>query len=48
MYVFELWFSLAVCPGVKLLDHIVVLFLFFFREPQYYSPQRLYYVCRFF
>ena len=22
---FELWFSLAICPGVGLLDHVVVL-----------------------
>ena len=26
---FELWFSLGVCPVVRLLDHMVVLFLVF-------------------
>ena len=26
---FELWFCLDICPGVGLLDHIVVLFLVF-------------------
>ena len=29
MYLFELWFSLDICPGVGLLDHMVVLFLVF-------------------
>ena len=27
MYLFELWFSLGICPGVGLLSHVVVLFL---------------------
>ena len=27
MYLFELWFSLGICPGVGLLDRKVVLFL---------------------
>ena len=27
MYLFELWFSLGICPGVGLLGHVVVLFL---------------------
>ena len=30
MYLFELEFSLGICPGVGLLDHMIVLFLFFF------------------
>ena len=30
MYLFELWFSLGICPGVGLLAHMVVLFLFLF------------------
>ena len=29
MYLFESWFSLNRCPGVALLDHMVVLFLVF-------------------
>ena len=29
MYLFELWFSLGICAGVGLLDHIVALFLVF-------------------
>ena len=29
MYLFQLRFSLDICPGVGLLDHIVVLFLVF-------------------
>jgi len=29
MYLFELWFSLDKCPGVGLLDYIVVLFFVF-------------------
>ena len=29
MYLFELWFSPDICPGMGLLDHIVVLFLVF-------------------
>jgi len=29
MYLSELWFSLDVCPGVGLLDHMVVLLLVF-------------------
>ena len=29
MYLFELWFSLDICPWVGLLDHIVTLFLVF-------------------
>ena len=27
MYLFKLWFSMDLCPGVGLLDHRVVLFL---------------------
>ena len=27
MYLFKPWFSLDICPGVGLLDHIVALFL---------------------
>ena len=30
MYLFELWFSLSICPGVGLLDYLVVLYLAFF------------------
>ena len=29
MYLFKLWFSLNTCPGVGLLDHMLVLFLAF-------------------
>ena len=29
MYLLELWFSLDICPGVGLLDHMVALFLVF-------------------
>ena len=29
MYLFELWFSLGICPGVGLMDHKVALFLVF-------------------
>ena len=32
MYLFELWFSPDICPGVGLLDHMVVLFLVFLRN----------------
>ena len=31
-YVFELWFSLAICPRVGLLDHMVVLFSVFLKN----------------
>ena len=41
MYIFELWFSLDRCPGVELLDHMVVLYLvfFFLKEYPYCCPQ---------
>ena len=29
MYLFELWFSVVICPGVGLWDHMVTLFLVF-------------------
>ena len=29
LYLFELWFSLDICPGVGLLDHVVFLYLVF-------------------
>ena len=29
---FELWFSLDICPGVGLLDHMIALFLAFLRN----------------
>ena len=32
MYLFKVWFSLDICPGVGLLDHTVALFLVFFLE----------------
>ena len=32
IYLFELWFSPDICPGVGLLDHIVVLFFFSLRS----------------
>ena len=32
MYLFELWFSLSICPGEGLLGHTVVLFLAFLRN----------------
>ena len=48
MYLFELWFSLGICPGVRLLGHIVVLFFLFFKEPPYCFSLWLYnviYLC---
>ena len=36
MYLLELWFSLVLCPGVELLDHMVVLFLVL-KEPIYWG-----------
>ena len=30
-YLFESWFSLNRCPGVGLLDHMIILFLYFWR-----------------
>ena len=32
MYLFELWFSPDICPGVGLLDHMVALFLVLLRK----------------
>ena len=32
MYLFETWFSPDICPGVRLLDHVVLLYLVFFRN----------------
>ena len=32
MYIFKLWFSPDICPGVGLLDHMVVLFFIFLRN----------------
>ena len=32
MYLFELWFSPGICPGVGFLDHMIVLFLVFLRN----------------
>ena len=32
MYLFETWFSPDICPGVRLLDHMVLLYLVFFRN----------------
>jgi len=32
MWLFELWFSLGICPGVGLPDHMVALFLVFLRN----------------
>ena len=32
MYVFKLWFSLDICPGVESLDHMVAPFLAFSRN----------------
>ena len=31
-YIFKLWFSPDICPGVGMLEHMVVLFLVFFRN----------------
>ena len=36
---FQIKFSLAVCLGVELLDHIATLFFLFFEEPPYCYPQ---------
>ena len=36
MYLFELWFSPGICPGVGFLGHMIVLYLVF-KEPPYYS-----------
>ena len=33
MYIFKLWFSPDICPGVGLLNHIATLFLVFERPP---------------
>ena len=33
MYLFELEFCLDMCPGVGLLNHMVILFLVFLRNP---------------
>ena len=56
MYLFELWFSLSICPAVGLLGHKVVLFLELpccFKEPPYCSLpamqdaiQRIHLQCR--
>ena len=32
MYLFKLWFTLDISPGVDLLDHMVALFLVFLRN----------------
>ena len=32
MHLFETWFSPDICPGVRLLDHMVLLYLVFFRN----------------
>ena len=32
MYLFKLWFSPDICPGMGLLDHMVALFLVFLRN----------------
>ena len=36
MYIFELWFSLGMCPLVGLLGHMIVLFLVFKELPYCY------------
>ena len=42
---FQIWFSPGICPeGVGLLDHMVFLFLVFFKETPCYSPWWLYQV----
>ena len=43
MYLFESWFSLDICPGAGLLDHMVVLFFFSFLglHPQHMEVPRL-------
>ena len=38
MYLFKLWFSPDICPGVGFLDHMVTIFLGFFKEPPYRFP----------
>ena len=42
VYHFKVWFSPDRCPGVGLLDHMIALFLFFFKEPPYCSLLWLY------
>ena len=45
MCLFQFWFPQAICLGVGLLDHMVVLFLvffFFFKECPYHLPTWLY------
>ena len=37
MYLFKLWFSLTMCPGVGLLDHMATLFLVS-EEPRHFFP----------
>ena len=29
MYLFKVWFSLDICPGMGLLDHMIVIYLIF-------------------
>ena len=41
MYLFELQLYSGTCPEVGLLDHMVALFLVF-KEPPYFSPQKMY------
>ena len=38
IYLFELWFSLDIFPGVGLQDHIVALLLAFLKEHPFCSP----------
>ena len=42
MYLFELWFSLDICPGVGLQDHIVALLLVFKGTSILFSIMELY------
>ena len=37
MYLFELWLSPDICPGVGLLDHMVALFLGFYGTSMLFS-----------
>ena len=32
MWLFKLWFSLDICPGMVLLEHMIVLFVVFLRN----------------
>ena len=42
MWYFELWFSQNICPGVKMLDHLLSLLLLYLKKHIYCSHVALY------